>query len=264
MTSPVLYAVHDAVATITLNRPQVLNALDDALMQALAQSIQEASAPSVKAVLITGAGRAFSSGADLSTIQTREATQAPVPIHLGQALIERYNPIILGIRQLRKPVISAVNGAAAGAGMSIALAADIVLASESATFLQAFAKLGLVPDAGSTFFLPRLIGEANARAMMLMAAPVKADQALRMGLVWQVYPEAQLMPAAQTLAATMARQATHGLALIKDALDATWQHDLPQQLTLEASLQTQAGQTRDFFEGVRAFIEKRPAQFKGE
>ncbi len=278
--SPVLFEVSDSVAIITLNRPQVLNALDKSLMLALAQAVKDAAAPQIRAVLITGAGRAFSSGADLTTIPTSAAglaaaranlgansganSGANLGANLGASLTTDYNPLILAIRQLRKPVISAVNGPAAGAGMSIALAADIILAARSATFLQAFAKLGLVPDAGSTWFLPRLIGESYTRAMTMLAAPVKAEQALRMGLVWDVYDDEQLMPAALKMAARLASQATEGLALIKDALAASPNNELETQMNLEADLQQKAGQTRDFFEGVRAFIEKRPAHFEGQ
>jgi 2-(1,2-epoxy-1,2-dihydrophenyl)acetyl-CoA isomerase len=261
---PVLFDVSDGVAVITLNRPQVLNALDKNLMLALAQAIKDAAAPQIRAVLITGAGRAFSSGADLTTVPTSAAGLAASSANLGASLTNHYNPLILAIRQLRKPVISAVNGPAAGAGMSIALAADIILAARSATFLQAFAKLGLVPDAGSTWFLPRLIGETNTRAMTLLGAPVTAEQALRMGLVWEVYDDEQLMPAALGMATRLATQATEGLALIKDALSASPNNELATQMNLEAALQEQAGQTQDFFEGVRAFIEKRPAHFKGQ
>jgi 2-(1,2-epoxy-1,2-dihydrophenyl)acetyl-CoA isomerase len=264
MSTPVLYSLDHGVATITLNRPQTLNALDQSTLSALREALEAAAAPSVRAVLITGAGRAFCSGADLNAVQTDSLSRQDQVIDPGAALIERYNPVILGIRQLRKPVISAVNGVAAGAGMSIALAADIVLASTSASFLQAFAKVGLVPDAGSTWFLPRLIGETNARAMTLLAAPVKAEQALRMGLVWAIYDDQALMLEANAMALRLAQQATGALALIKDALAASPQNDLATQLKLEAALQSTAGQSPDFIEGVRAFVEKRPALFSGK
>ncbi len=260
----VLYAVQDGVAQITLNRPEVLNALNEPLMHELAQAVQAAARDSaVRAVLLTGAGRAFSSGADLTTIPAGALGSAATPIDAGAALIERYNPVILGIRNLKKPVISAVNGAAAGAGMSIALAADVILAGQSASFLQAFARIGLVPDAGSTWFLPRLIGEQRARALTLLAEPIDAQSALQYGLVWKVYEDQDLLPKAQALAKLLANQATTGLALIKDALAASPSNTLEQQLTLEATLQTQASKTNDFYEGVKAFIEKRPAKFQG-
>jgi 2-(1,2-epoxy-1,2-dihydrophenyl)acetyl-CoA isomerase len=265
----VLYVVQDGYAQITLNRPEVLNALNQTLMQELGVAVQRASEDTnVRAVLITGSGRAFSSGADLTTIPTGSSSNtlgSPAnPIDAGAALIERYNPVILGIRNLKKPVISAVNGAAAGAGMSIALAADIVLAGQSTTFLQAFARIGLVPDAGSTWFLPRLIGEQRARALTLLAEPLDAQSALQFGLVWKVYEDAELLGKAQSLAKRLANQATAGLALIKDALAKSPNNTLEQQLALEAKLQTQASKTADFYEGVQAFIEKRPAKFQGK
>lgn len=271
MNNPaVIYTVQDGYAQITLNRPDVLNALNETLMHELALAVQAAdSDTNVRAVLITGAGRAFSSGADLTTIPAGALSagalgSAAMPLDAGAALLTRYNPVILGIRNLKKPVISAVNGAAAGAGMSIALAADVILAGQSASFLQAFVRIGLVPDAGSTWFLPRLVGEQRARALTLLGEPIDAQAALQYGLVWKVYDDAELLSKAQSLAKRLASQATAGLALIKDALAASPNNTLEQQLALEAQLQTEASKTSDFYEGVKAFIEKRPAQFKGQ
>jgi 2-(1,2-epoxy-1,2-dihydrophenyl)acetyl-CoA isomerase len=265
MNSAVIYQVQDGYAQITLNRPEVLNALNETLMLELASAVQAAASDDkVRAVLITGAGRAFSSGADLTTIPAGALGSAATPIDAGAALITKYNPVILGIRNLKKPVISAVNGAAAGAGMSIALAADIIVAGQSASFLQAFVRIGLVPDAGSTWFLPRLIGEQRARALTLLAEPIDAQLALQFGLVWKVYEDAELLVKAQSLAKRLASQATAGLALVKDALAASPNNTLAQQLALEAQLQTEASKTADFYEGVKAFIEKRPAQFQGK
>jgi 2-(1,2-epoxy-1,2-dihydrophenyl)acetyl-CoA isomerase len=266
MNNPaVIYTVQDGYAQITLNRPDVLNALNETLMHELALAVQAAASDTnVRAVLITGAGRAFSSGADLTTIPAGALSSAATPLDAGAALLARYNPVILGIRNLKKPVISAVNGAAAGAGMSIALAADVILAGQSASFLQAFVRIGLVPDAGSTWFLPRLVGEQRARALTLLGEPIDAQAALQYGLVWKVYDDAELLSKAQSLAKRLANQATAGLALIKDALAASPNNNLEQQLALEARLQTEASKTSDFYEGVKAFIEKRPAQFKGQ
>lgn len=259
MTSPaVLYDAGDGVATITLNRPDVLNALDDALIRALRDAVDLAAGdPAIRAVVVTGAGRGFSSGADLASV-------APSPaLDLGQLLRDRYHPVILAMREMPKPVICAVNGAAAGAGMSIALAGDIVLAARSAYFVQAFSKIGLVPDAGSTWFLPRYAGAVRARAMAMLAERIDADAAERYGLVWQVFDDEQLMPQAGRLAAHLASQPTRAYALIKQALNGSFERDLPTQLELEATLQTQAGRTGDFLEGVAAFLGRRAPVFRG-
>jgi len=259
MTVPtVLYDSADGVATITLNRPEVLNALDDALMRALREALDRAAADdAVRAVVLTGAGRGFSSGADLASVP-------PGPdLDLGRMLRERYHPVIQTLRTMPKPVICAVNGAAAGAGMSIALAADIVLAARSAYFLQAFSRIGLVPDAGSTWFLPRYVGDVRARAMALLAEPVDAETAERWGLVWRVYDDDLLMPETRRLAAHLASQPTRAYAMIKQALHCSFGRDLPAQLELEATLQTQAGCTADFREGVAAFLQRRAPAFKG-
>ena len=255
---PVLYESAQAIATITLNRPDVLNALDDALIRALREAVERAAGDdAVRAVLITGAGRGFSSGADLASVP-------PSPsLDLGQLLRERYHPVILAKRAMAKPVGCAVNGPAAGAGMSIALAGDIVLAARSAYFVQAFSKIGLVPDAGSTWFLPRYAGDVRARAMALLAERIDAPTAERFGLVWQVLDDEQLMPHARQLAARLAAQPTRACALIKQALNDSFGRDLPAQLELEASLQTQAGRTEDFAEGVAAFLQRRAPVFKG-
>lgn len=255
---PVLYESAQAIATITLNRPDVLNALDDTLIRALRDAVERAAGDdTVRAVLLTGAGRGFSSGADLASVP-------PSPsLDLGQLLRERYHPVILAMRSMPKPIVCAVNGPAAGAGMSIALAGDIVLAARSAYFVQAFSKIGLVPDAGSTWFLPRYAGDVRARAMALLAERIDAPTAERFGLVWQVLDDEQLMPYARQLAARLAAQPTRACALIKQALNDSFGRDLPAQLELEATLQTQAGRTEDFAEGVAAFLQRRAPAFKG-
>ena len=255
---PVLYESAEGIATITLNRPDVLNALNDPLMRALRDAIDRVAADDgVRAVLLTGAGRGFSSGADLASVP-------PSPeLDLGRLLRERYHPVILAMRTMPKPVVCAVNGAAAGAGMSIALAGDIVLAARSAYFVQAFSKIGLVPDAGSTWFLPRYAGDVRARALAMLAERVDATTAERFGLIWKVLDDEQLLPEARKLAAHLASQPTRAYALIKRALNDSFAHDLPAQLELEAALQTQAGRTEDFTEGVAAFLQRRPPAFKG-
>lgn len=259
MDSPlVLHETDGAVATITLNRPDVLNALDDALACALLEAVERAGAdPQVRAVVITGAGRGFSSGADLASVTP------DVAIDLGALLRQRYHPLILAIRSMPKPVVCAVNGAAAGAGMSIALAGDIVLAARSAWFVQAFVKIGLVPDAGSTWLLPRLVGEARARALALLGERIDAETAQRFGMIWQVFDDAELLPEAQRLASHLSTQPTRAHALIKQALGGSSERSLAAQLEREATLQTQAGRTDDFREGVAAFLERRAPVFRG-
>ena len=257
--SEVLYHAADAVATITLNRPAMLNALNMGLMSELHAAIQRVGADeSVRAVIVTGAGRGFSAGADLTTTAPQGELR-----DLGKSLRERYHPVIEGMRNLPKPIITAVNGVAAGAGMSIALAGDIVLAGTSGSFLQAFSKIGLVPDAGSTYFLPRYVGEVRARALAMLADKISAGEALQYGMVWKVYPDEELMAQAQKLATHMAKMPTRAYALIKQALNGSLDHSLAEQLEIEADLQRQAGMTEDFREGVAAFLAKRAPVFKG-
>ena len=253
------YETGNGVATITLNRPEVLNALSGELMDALAHAIRNANADaSVRALIITGAGRGFSSGADLAA----KHPEGKRP-DSGTTLRSRYHPVIELLRGMPKPVITAVNGIAAGAGMSIALSGDIILAGASASFLQAFAKIGLIPDAGSTYFLPRYVGEVRARALAMLADKIDAQTALHYGMVWKVYPDDQLQSEARKLAEHMAKMPTQAYALIKQALNGSLNRTLTEQLEVEATLQMKASSTDDFREGVAAFIEKRPANFKG-
>jgi len=258
--SPVLYAAEAGVATLTLNRPEVLNAINDDLLAALRQGLARAKADAaVRAVLMTGNGRGFCAGADLAAGARREG-----PDDVAQRLRERYHPIVLAMRQFPKPIVGAINGVAAGAGMSLALACDIVLAGESASFLQAFTRIGLVPDCGSTWFLPRLVGDVRARALVMLADKISAADALRYGLVWQVFADAQLMPEAQATAQRMATMPTRAYDLIKQGLAVSSGNGFGEQLEVEALLQAQAMQTTDYKEGVAAFLEKRPAQFTGQ
>lgn len=262
----VLVDTEDAVMTITLNRPEVLNAMDGGLAgnlkAALGQAQEDVRHGTVRAVVMTGAGRGFCAGADLGDPAIKGHDGRPAA-DLGDYLRRYYHPIIEQMRRLPAPIITAVNGSAAGAGMSLALAGDIVLAAQSATFLQAFSRIGLIPDAGSTFFLPRMAGEMRARAMAILADRISAEQAAQFGLVWQVLPDDELQWTALAMAQKLATMPTRAFALIKEALNQSLQNDLPRQLEVEARLQSLAGQTEDFAEGVAAFLQKRPASFKG-
>jgi 2-(1,2-epoxy-1,2-dihydrophenyl)acetyl-CoA isomerase len=247
------------VLTLTLNRPERLNALNAALIEALSAGIERARTdPECRAVLITGAGRGFCAGADLANRAFAPGDARP---DLGQALEKGLNPIIRGIRNLSKPVVSAVNGPAAGAGANIALACDIVLAAKSAQFLQAFARIGLIPDAGGTFVLPRLVGDARARALMMLAEPIGAEQAQAIGMIYRAVDDEDLMGEARTIAERLAAGPTHALGLMKRALAASPTNTLDAQLDLERDLQREAGRSDDYVEGVRAFLEKRPVAF---
>ena len=244
------------VQTIALNRPDVLNALNAATHEGLAAALEEARDPEVRAVVITGAGRGFCVGQDLT--EFREA-----PGDIGERLRGHYHPNILAIRALDKPVIAAVNGAAAGAGLSLACACDLRLAAESASFVPAFIGIGLIPDSGSTFFIARLLGQARAFEWMTSNRKLTAAEALEWGLVSEVVPADGLAGRVAEVAATYASGPTRGYAMTKRLFDAAPLNTLEQQLELEAELQSEATNTKDFAEGVAAFLEKRPPRFRG-
>jgi 2-(1,2-epoxy-1,2-dihydrophenyl)acetyl-CoA isomerase len=261
MSNTILVEKKNGYHIISLNRPDKLNSFNVEMHKALRAAINAANDDkSVRCLIITGQGRGFCAGQDLSD---RVMNDDGAPPDLGNTLEDNYLPLIKLIRALPFPVIAAVNGVAAGAGCNFALSADIVIASESAKFIQAFAKLGLVPDAGGTYFLPRLIGEARARYYALTAEAMSAKQALEFGMIAKVYSDETLITEAIKLAEHFAKAPTHGLGLIKQAFDVTYHHSLNEQLDTEVKLQKKAGKHPDYMEGVRAFMEKRPANFKG-
>lgn len=252
----------DGIATVTLNRPDRLNALNSELMTELGKALDEIEVDaSIRCLLLTGAGRGFCSGADLASGDLNNDGGLP---DLGKALHDKYHPVIRKLAAFRMPVVCAVNGPAAGAGMSLALCGDIVLAAKSATFLQAFANIGLVPDAGSTFFLPRLAGSARALGLTMLGEKLPAETAAAWGLIWQCVPDEDLMPAALKVATKFATGPTVGLAQIRKLIRQSATNGLDAQLEAERESQVIAGRTRDFIEGVSAFLQKRPAKFSGK
>lgn len=247
------------VATITLNRPEGLNSLTVPMKLALLAAFRRIERDAgVRAVILTGAGRAFCAGQDLR--ERLEPDAAP----LGAELRERYNPIIRAMRALPKPIVGAINGVAAGAGASLAMACDIRIASDAASFALAFGRVGLVPDSGATWLLPRLVGVTRAAELALLGDAVSAGDAVRLGLVGRVVPAGELATEARSVAARLAAGAPRALALTKRALNAAWDHDLDAALEYEAHLQDMAGRTMDHAEGLAAFLEKRPPRFTGE
>jgi len=259
MVDTILRASADGVTTLTLNRPDALNSFTIEMKEALLAALKDAARDKeVRALVLTGAVRAFSAGQDL------KERQAPGVADLGTELRVRYNPIILAMRRLEKPIVGAINGVAAGAGISLAMACDITIASDKATFIEAFARVGLVPDTGSTWVLPRLVGMARAAEMMLTAEPLDAATAERFGLVNRVVPANDLMGHANALAVKLAQSAPIALALTKRALNRTFEMNLEEALDYEAQLQSVAGRSDDHAEGVAAFVQKRPPNFRGE
>jgi 2-(1,2-epoxy-1,2-dihydrophenyl)acetyl-CoA isomerase len=262
-TTAIETAIADHICTITLNRPDVLNAFNDALTTELADALKTAERDeSVRAIIITGAGRAFSSGQDLGDLK-KKYVPGYVP-HLGDDLRKRYNPIITRIREMEKPVIAAVNGVAAGAGCSLALACDLRVASDKASFIEVFINVGLIPDSGSTYILPRLVGMGKALELCWTGQKVDAQEALRLGLVNQVVPGEQLMETANKLAANLASLPGRAIGLTKRLLNQSLDNDLAAQLEAEAYAQETAGRSEDHYEGVTSFLEKRKPSFKGQ
>lgn len=253
--------VAQGVATITFQRPNVLNSFHRPMAGELQRALAAAAIDErVRALLITGTGRAFCAGQDLEEAVPPHAERLP---DVGDIVRDSYNPIIRALREIEKPVVAAVNGIAAGAGANLALACDIVVAGESACFIQAFTKIGLIPDSGGTFFLPRLVGMARATALFMLADRVTAEQAKEIGMIYDVVPDSTLMDVASALAVRLATQPTRAFGLLKRALAGSAHNDLLAQIELEERLQREAGRTEDYVEGVRAFQEKRAPNFRG-
>lgn len=254
-------AMADGLATLTLNAPDKLNAVSRKMIAELKECWEGLAGDSaVRAVLLTGAGRGFCAGADLADPDRDSSATADS----GAALDKFFNPVIRIMRAMPKPIISAVNGVAAGVGMSFVMASDIAIAAKSASFLQAFARIGLLPDGGSTWFLPRLVGDARARALAMLAPQISAEQAKQWGLVWDVVEDADLMKAATEVARRLADGPTLSLARIKEAMNRASTSTLAAQLDVERDFQRELGKSADFKEGVAAFLAKRKPVFKGK
>lgn len=261
MAETILIETRAGHAVVTLNRPDKLNAFNDRMHRELRAALDEIGADETcRAVLLTGAGRGFCAGQDLGD---RNPATMDGPPDLGATLDEFYNPLVRQIRAMPKPVVCAVNGVAAGAGANIALACDIVIAAESAKFIQAFARLGLLPDAGGTWHLARLLGEARAKGLALTAEPLPASRAADWGLIWKAVPDDKLIAEATDLVESFARGPTTGYALIKQAIHAAATDTLDAHLDLERDLQRKAGRTPDYADGVAAFLGKRAPNFTG-
>jgi 2-(1,2-epoxy-1,2-dihydrophenyl)acetyl-CoA isomerase len=257
----ILFDVVDGVACLTLNRPDSLNSFTAAMHGEVAQVLEQAASDTtVRAVVITGAGRGFCAGQDLNDRNVAPGER----VDLGQSVETYYNPLIKRITSMEKPVLCAVNGVAAGAGANIALACDLVFAARSAKFVESFAMLGLIPDSGGTWHLPRLVGMARAKGMAMLMPKITAEQAKEWGLIWEVVDDEALLSTVMTLAKHLATQPTKGFAFTKQAFAASMTNSLEQQLELEKTLMRTAGFTEDYAEGVKAFLEKRTPVYKGQ
>jgi 2-(1,2-epoxy-1,2-dihydrophenyl)acetyl-CoA isomerase len=257
--SSILFEIKDAVGYITLNRPDKFNSFNREMALLLQEKLDECAAlHEIRSVYITGAGKAFSAGQDLGELLGENA------IGIDKILAEHYNPVIKRIRNLPKPVVAAVNGVAAGAGANMALCCDIVVASQSASFIQAFSKIGLIPDSGGTYFLPRLIGWQKASALAMLGDKIPAADAEKMGMIYKVFSDESFGEESKKMAGTLAQMPTKGLAFTKHLLNTSFTHSYEEQLQEEDLFQQKAADTYDYQEGVRAFLEKRQPVFKGK
>jgi len=259
MSNSIELKIENNVAWISLNRPDVFNSFNREMALLLQKTLDDCNAnASVRAIVLTGNGKAFCAGQDL-----KEVTDPELNPGFRKILEEHYNPIIQKIRSIEKPIIGAVNGVAAGAGANIALACDIVVASENASFIQAFSKIGLIPDSAGTFFLPRLIGFQKASALMMLGDKVSAVEAVNIGMIYKIFPAGIFEEEVQSLAQNLAQMPTKALGLTKRLLNQSMTNNLEQQLALESDLQIEASSSNDYKEGVTAFVEKRKPEFKG-
>jgi 2-(1,2-epoxy-1,2-dihydrophenyl)acetyl-CoA isomerase len=256
--SSILFEIKNSVGIITLNRPDKLNSFNREMALLMQHDLDECKSKEVRCVYITGAGKGFSAGQDLSEVVD------PNGPGMQRILAEHYNPIITRIRKLEKPVIAAVNGVAAGAGANIALCCDIVVATQSASFIQAFSKIGLIPDSSGTFFLPRLIGWQKASALMMLGEKIPAEEAERIGMIYKIFPDETFAENSMNIASYLSQMPTKGLAFTKELLNHSSKGTLDEQLQDEDIYQQRAAATKDFQEGVNAFLEKRIPKFTGD
>ncbi|MDN3724408.1 enoyl-CoA hydratase-related protein [Aequorivita sp. SDUM287046] len=260
MNKSITTQIENKVARLTLNRPQVFNSFNREMALLLQDELDNCEKnPEVRAIIIIGSGKAFCAGQDL-----KEVTSPELNPGFKKILEEHYNPIIQRIRNIEKPIIGAINGVAAGAGANIALACDVVIASENASFIQAFSKIGLVPDSAGTFFLPRLIGFQKASALMMLGDKISAIEAEKLGMVYKVVPSENFMEEVNNIASILANMPTKALGLTKRLLNNSMQNSLEEQLNLESKLQIESAQSEDYAEGVDAFVNKRKPNFKGK
>ncbi len=257
----ILFSIDAGIARLTLNRPDRLNSFNDAMHAEVRDALERVKAePATRVLLITGAGRGFCAGQDLGD---RAVAPGEASVDLGASIERNYKPLILGLRALPLPVVCAVNGVAAGAGANLALACDLVIAAKSASFIQSFCKIGLVPDSGGTYFLPRLVGTARALGLALLGDKLTAEQAAQWGLIWQCVEDTQLQAVTEALLAHFAQAPTRGLGAIKHAIQAAAGNTLTAQMDLERDLQRALGNGDDYREGVAAFVAKRSPHFTG-